>query len=380
MSVRNPTVLIVGGGAAGNACATTLRRSGFEGGIRIVDAAAPVNRTLVNKGVLAGLLTPEQIALPAAPDVERISGHAVGLDLASRTVRLEDGSEVSGDVLVIASGSRPRETAAADGIHRLHTVDDALALAAAVPEPAGARVAIIGAGFIGTELAAHYAGLGADVILIGRSDAPLSAALGAQLGGRLGQLHRDKVDARFGVGSYTVTVRASDVLVEPDAGAPVEADVCIVAQGTEPATEWAGAPAGVEVDDHLRVLGHPSTYAAGSAALLDIDGQRIRIDHWDDSAAQGAHLARTLLHDLQGAEDPGAYRPRTGFTLNAYGSIFAARGILVPAGSERDGTQRWGEGSGPDAAITEFLDGAGELSGIAGVAAGAAVMRAAAAL
>lgn len=381
MSVRTPTVLIVGGGAAGNSCATTLRRSGFEGGIRIVDAevGAPVNRTLVNKGVLTGLLTPEQIALPLAADVERRRGRAVQIDRTSASVRLEDGSEERGDVLVIASGSRSRTLCAAEarGIHRLHTAADALALAAALPAPAGARVAVIGAGFIGTELAAHYAGLGADVTLIGRSEAPLNAALGARLGARLGQLHRHNVNARFGVEAYTATAvgPASEVVLELADGSRIEADACVVAQGTEPATDWAGAPSGIDVDDRLRVRGRSAVYAAGSGALLDIDGLRIRIDHWDDAAAQGAHLARAVLHDWRGGTDPGPYVPRTGFTLNAYGSVFAARGIRLPGGTERED-----EGDGSGATLTEFRDAGGALSGVAGLDAGAAVMRAAAAL
>src|SRR5690554_5973745 len=164
MSTSRASILIIGGGAAGHACARTMRAEGHTGTITIVDGeeGPAINRTLVDTGVLPGLLTPEQLALPALENVEILKSQATHLDGRGRVVTLEGGRELRADAIVLACGSLPSKpdalTLASEGtvVHHLHSASDAVRLREALPEPAGARVAVIGAGFIGTEVASHY--------------------------------------------------------------------------------------------------------------------------------------------------------------------------------------------------------------------------------
>jgi hypothetical protein len=157
-----------------------------------------------------------------------------------------------------------------------------------------------------------------------------------------------------------------------------EADVVVAALGTRPATSWAGDSAGIRVDDRLRALDLPSgVYAAGSAALVSLgSGQQLRIDHWDSAIEQGTHVARVLLHDLLDATDPGAYVPRSGFILRAYGEVITARGVLEPGGQEHPKPVQ--PGGRHDGVLTEFRDADGVITGAAGFNAGAALMNVAA--
>lgn len=381
----NPSVLIVGGGAAGRACAQELLGGGFAGRIQIVDAepGGSINRTLLDKALLPGLLTREQIALPGIEGVAVTSGEAVAADLGTNTVELRDGRRLSADVVVIATGARPRhpegiEAAAEVRLHRLHTADDADALRESIPEAAGRRIAVVGAGFIGTELASHYVAAGAEVVLVGRSSTPLVGALGSEISPRLAALQRERTDARLGAAVRAVTPAGARARLSLSDGSSVEVDAVILAHGAVPATGWAGAADGVGVDDRLRGPG-PGWYAAGSAAYIASGSARITTDHWDAAVAQGRHAARTILHDFLGGEDPGPYRPTTGFTLSAFGSTIAARGLRRPDGSERAAS--WPiEAPRPDAVLTEFVDTDGAVTGVAGLNAGPAVVRAAVAI
>lgn len=390
MSTARSSVLIIGGGAAGHACARTLRAEGHPGSITIVDGerGPAINRTLVDTGVLPGLLTSEQIALPGLEDVEVLKGRAMRLDGRGRAVTLEDGRERRADAIVLACGSAPLLPGALVSgservaVHHLHTASDAVRLREALPEPRGARVAVLGAGFIGTEVASHYAGAGAEVTLLGRSAVPLRAAVGALVARELAAVHREHVNARFGVPVKAVAPGASGepLIVTMADDRIVEADVVVAALGTRPATAWLGCSDGIPVDDHLRALGFPSgVYAAGGAALMTLGGaRRLRVDHWDSAAAQGTHVARVLLHDLLGATDPGAYLPRSGFILRAYGEVIAARGVLAPGGEEL--ARPLGTGNGRTGVVVEFRDVHGVITGVAGFNAGAALIDAAAAM
>lgn len=392
-------VVIVGGGAAGHACAAALRRSGFAGRVTVVDGeeGGAVNRTLVDTGVLPGLLSPEQIRLPPLADVEVWTGRAERLGAAREAgirghlaVALADGRRLEADAVVLACGSDARMPAGLQlssgvGVHLMHTAADATALREALAEPAGRRIVLLGAGFIGTELATHFAGAGAEVVLVGRSALPLRAALGTAVASRLAELHRERIDARLGVDAVAVRERGgvvndgSDaaasrgVEVELSDGTLLEADIAVVAQGTVPATAWAGFVGGVPVDDRLRA--EPAgVYAAGAAAVLDITGERMRIDHWDDSSAQGAHAAAALLHDLGLGEDPGPYLPRAGFTLMAHGTAVAGRGAPLRGAIEQTREVEGGPGAATGL-LSEFVLADGRLCGLAGIAAGPALVR-----
>ncbi len=342
-----------------------------------------INRTLLDKALLPGLLTREQIALPAVEGVAVTSGEATAADLGTKTVELRDGRRLSADAVVIATGAMPRhsdgiDVAAEVALHRLHTADDADALRESIPQADGRRIAVLGAGFIGTELASHYVAEGAEVVLVGRSSTPLVSALGAEISPRLAALQRERTDARLGAAVRAITPNGARAQLSLSDGSSIEVDAVILAQGAVPATAWIGVPDGIRVDDRLRGP-EGGWYAAGSAAYIASGGERLTTDHWDAAVAQGRHAARTILHDFLGGEDPGPYRPTTGFTLSAFGSTIAARGLRRPDGSERAAS--WPiEPPRPDAVLTEFVDAGGEVTGVAGFNAGPAVVRAAAAI
>lgn len=377
-----PTVLVVGGGAAGRACAQELRRSGLAGSIQIVDAepGGPIDRTLLDKALLPGLLTREQIALPPIEEVAVTAGEAMAADFDTRTVELCDGRRLTADAVVIASGAVPRSL---NGIsvpshvrlHRLHTADDVEALKESIPQAVGRRVAVIGAGFSGTELASHYVAAGAEVVLVGRSVLPLEAALGTEISPRLAALLRERTDLRLGTTVQAIASCGARARLSLSDGSSVEVDAVIVAHGSVPATAWTGSPEGIRVDDRLRT-GERGWYAAGSAAYMVSDGMRLTTDHWNAAIAQGEHAARTILHDFLGAEDPGPYRPTTGFNLRAFGSTISVRGLRSPSGSERAAV--WPtEPAHPNAMLTEFVDAHGVVTGVAGFNAGPALAQAA---
>ena len=416
-------MLIIGGGAAGHACAAALHRAQFAGTVSVIDAEAggPITRTLLDTAVLPGLLTPEQIRLPGVEGVTLLHArvhrlHLHGTPGRPHVVVLADGRSVEADAVLLACGSAPRGAGtrlrieAGAQVHSLHTIADIEAIRRAIPDPAGRRVAVLGAGFIGTEVATHFAGAGAEVVLIGRSELPLRSVVGGAVARRLADLHRARVDARLGLEVREVRVvrspRDARGISGPGAelvlsdGSQVEVDAVILAHGTDPATGWAGMPGGAVVDDRLRVVdervvsrsGRPGggeqdaaaakpsgLYAAGGAAVLDVAGHRVRIDHWDDAASQGAHAAATVLSDLGLGPDPGPYLPRAGFTLMAHGAAVAGRGVRLPGAAERDRTVEDGTGASTGE-VTEFIAANGRLCGIAGINAGPAVSRGAARL
>lgn len=389
MTDQRPTVLIIGGGAAGHACASALRREGFDGEVTVVhgEEGPPINRTLVDKGVLPGLLDRDQIALPPVEGVEVLRSRAERLEAAEAAVVLADGRRMRADALVLACGSAPRPLDAripvdpAARLHRLHGAADAVALREAVPDPDGRRIAVLGAGFIGSELATHYAGAGAEVVLVGRSELPMRAAVGSLVAARLAELHRARVDARLGVDVAAILVddATGRTVIELADGSAIDVDAVVVAQGSDPASAWAGWPDGIPVDDRLRAADRAGVYAAGGSALLDLGGARTRIDHWDAAVAQGAHAARAVLHDFGAGEDPGPYLPRSGFTLMAHGSVIGGRGVLLPGGEER--AFAGDEAQLPDGALlAECLAADGSLTALAGFDAGAALVREAARL
>ncbi|MCH1884003.1 FAD/NAD(P)-binding oxidoreductase [Agrococcus sp. ARC_14] len=381
MPAHEHGVVIVGSGAAGHSCARALRSGGFAGRIRLLngEGGPAINRTLVDTGLLPGLLTQEQIALAPLADVEVIDARAMRLDASERTVVLEDGRALRADALVLACGSLPRPLDEALSVdpavrqHTLHGARDADGLRRAIPEPAAASVIVIGSGFIGAEVASHYAGAGARVTLIGRSPLPLRAAVGADIAGRLASLHAERVDARLGV--RIVAVRAARdgaaTVVELEDGSTVTGEALVVAVGSAPALAWAGFDGAIAVDDRFRIPTRPGIYAAGSASAPAMAEGHVRVDHWDAAVSQGAHAARSVLHDLGLGDDPGPWAPTTGFTLVAHGAVIGARGVRGRDAGEATAEL---EGGG---LLTEFSTADGVPSGVVGWNAGPHVARAA---
>jgi NADPH-dependent 2,4-dienoyl-CoA reductase/sulfur reductase-like enzyme len=306
-------IVVVGASLAGLRAAETLRREGYDGGLVLVGAEShlPYDRPPLSKELLAGEWEPEQIALRKQPydDLEldlRLGRRATRLDVAERVVELDDdGERLAFDGLVVATGARPRTlpgTPALDGIFVLRTLDDSLAIRARLDRRP--RVVVIGAGFIGSEVAATCRSRGLDVTVLEMLATPLERAVGPVVGDACGRLHRDHgVDLRCGVkvAGFEGTKRVERVRLAD--GNTIDADVVVVGVGVVPETRWLEG-SGLELVDGVvcdeTCLAAPGIVAAGDVARWPnplFDGERMRVEHWTNATEQGVAAARRLLVD-----------------------------------------------------------------------------------
>jgi 3-phenylpropionate/trans-cinnamate dioxygenase ferredoxin reductase component len=336
-------VVVVGASAAGLATAETLRQEGYEGRITLVGAEPhpPYDRPPLSKQFLAGTWDAERLPLrdsgdyPALGVELRLVARAAGLDPAGRRLLLADGDAVGYDALVVATGVRPRRLPEGHdlaGVHVLRTVDDAAALRDGLAE--GPRTVVIGAGFLGSEIAATARALGLPVTLVDPLPAPLYRPFGAVVGGLAAALHADHgVAVRTGVGVAGLVGTGARVTgVALGDGELVPADLVVVAIGSVPATDWL-AGSGVPVDDGVRCdarcMAAPGVYAAGDvASWFDVRTRtRVRVEHRTHAAEQGAAVARNLL----GGAEP--FTPLPYFWTDQYGTRIQAYGVF-PAGAD----------------------------------------------
>jgi 3-phenylpropionate/trans-cinnamate dioxygenase ferredoxin reductase subunit len=306
------TVAVVGAGLAGLRAAETLRAEGHRGPVVVVGAEPhpPYDRPPLSKQLLAGswgldrvvLRSPEKLA---ALELDwRLGRRAVGLDAAARRLELDDGTSVSFDGLVVASGARPRTIAGTEGVsgvHLLRTLEDCFSLAEATEDPA-TRLVVIGAGFIGSEVAATCRGRGLAVTVIEALPVPLSRVLGEEMGRACGALHgAHGVELRTGAAVAGLRQDAGAVTgVELADGSAVPADVVVVGIGVEPATDWLQG-SGLEVDNGV-VCDATLHAAEGVVVAGDVarwfdpsQDRHRRIEHWENATEQGRHAARSLL-------------------------------------------------------------------------------------
>lgn len=320
MSRPDADLLIAGGGLAAQRCCETLRRLGFDGRIVVLceEPSRPYDRPPLSKSVLVGEEGPAEPSLrPAAwyedQDVELMLGVAAsGLDPGTRAVALSDRpgeataptrrARLRFDRLLIATGSRPRRLPgipAHDLIHELRTYEDALALRTALRARSG-RLAILGAGLVGMEVAAAARALGREVTLIEAADTPLARALPPVLGTWIAYLHRlHGVDVRLGTMVQSVSPRAGSVELGLSDGSVLEAEDVLVAVGTVPATEWLAesglGPGAIEADAGGRTA-LPGVYAAGDVACFHDPylGRALPSQHWEAAVRQGGAVARSI--------------------------------------------------------------------------------------
>lgn len=330
-----PRVVIVGASLAGLTAAETLRQEGFEGPITVVgdEPRHPYDRPPLSKQVLSGAWETERIELPATRvelGIEwRLGSPTVGLHLRDRHVTFEAGPPLSFDGLVIATGASPRQlpgTSEMGGVHTLRTLDDCIAIRTAL-EAGVTRVVVVGAGFIGAEVAATCRGLGVDVTLVEALPVPLWRVLGSEIGTVCADLHRDHgVDVRLGVGVDRIEAdtRGHVSCVRLADGAEVDATLVVVGIGVVPNTAWLQG-SGLSIDDGVlcdaTMLAAPGVVAAGDVARWPnaaFDGEVMRVEHWDNAIASGEHAARRLLAELAGAASIEPFAPVPWFWSDQY--------------------------------------------------------------
>ncbi|MGO8848417.1 NAD(P)/FAD-dependent oxidoreductase [Mycobacterium sp.] len=306
-------IVIVGGGLAAARTAEELRRSEYSGRVTIVsdEVHLPYDRPPLSKEVLRK--EADDVALKPREWYDeqdiilRLGSAATGLDTAARKLTLADGTELGYDELVIATGLVPRRIPSfpdLEGIRVLRSFDESVALR---EHASSARHAVVvGAGFIGCEVAASLRSMGVDVALVEPQPTPLAVVLGEQIGELVARLHRaEGVDVRLGVGVAEVRGKGHvDTVVLTD-GTELPADLVVVGIGSHPATEWL-AGSGVEVDDGVICdeagrTGAPNVWALGDvASWRDATGHQARVEHWSNVADQ----ARAVVPAMLGQEVP----------------------------------------------------------------------------
>ncbi|MFF2510326.1 NAD(P)/FAD-dependent oxidoreductase [Streptomyces sp. NPDC058086] len=302
-------ILVVGASAAGLAAVETLRREGYDGTLTLVgeEAHAPYDRPPLSKQVLGAQWEPERLALRAQAELDgldldlRLGVAATALDAAARTVLLADGTQLSYDGLIVATGVRPRRLPG-EGAHVLRTVDDALTLRERLGH--GRRLVIVGAGFLGAEAAAVARGMGAEVTLLEPAPVPLAHAVGEEVGRVFSAAHLEHgVDLRTGV----IVTEVTEDGVRLAGGELVDADEVLVTIGCVPNTGWL-EDSGLKVADGLVCdqfcAAGTGVYGAGDVARWynPLFGTSMRIEHRTNAAEQGSTAAYNLLH-------PEARRP-----------------------------------------------------------------------
>ena len=361
---RPGRVLVVGAGVAGFTVVDELRHAGFDGAITLVgnETHLPYDRPPLSKQVLLGTWTHERATLTTAQaladlDLDlRLGVAARALDVARRTVTLDDGSELSGDAVVLATGSHavvPSWAHLGSRVIALRTLDDALRLGTLLR--GSTRLAVVGTGFLGLEIAAAARSIGvADVVVAGPLE-PMVTAVGQTVSGRLRTLHESQ--------GVVLDLGKEVVAVDSDlTGATVRfaervarADAAVVALGARPNVAWLSGSGltlvpGVVVDAHGRAA--PGVHAVGEVcAWPDRRGRPRRVDHRQSAGEQ----ARTVAADLLGETDPLALVPY--WWSDQFDVRIQAYGV-----TGRDREERWLDG-GSDAASFALAQRDGDLVG-----------------
>ncbi|MFE7955792.1 NAD(P)/FAD-dependent oxidoreductase [Streptomyces sp. NPDC057413] len=312
------SITVVGASLAGLSTVRALRAEGYDGGIFVVgeERHLPYDRPPLSKDFLKGDIDADALALGDADEydslgVEWLLGErAVRLDPADRSLTLSGGRRLRTDGVVIATGASPRTLPGTDGlagVHTLRTLDDARALRAELLDGLP-RVVVIGAGFIGAEVASTAHRLGLHVTVVEALDVPLERQLGRTMGLVCASLHTDhgvRLLTGTGVAGLSGTDRVTGVRLAD--GRELPADIVVVGVGVRPATDWL-AGSGVPVDDGVVcdagcATGIPGVVAVGDVARCPhpFTGRHARIEHWSNAGEQARTAARTLLTGVPAA-------------------------------------------------------------------------------
>ena len=308
--------LIVGAGLAGSRCAETLRAEGYTGRIVVVgdEPHPPYERPALSKELLAGKRSDLELRPRSFWDEReielRLGTRVLDLGLCGRTAETSAG-RIRWDAVVLATGARARPLRSLPDrpdVHSLRTRADADRLRRRLAP--GARLAVVGAGFVGAEVASTATALGVHVTLLEAGPAPFERLLGREVGLLLADRYRvHGVDVRVeaGVGRIGTGLGGGPQVLQLSDGADIVCDIALVAVGSEPAGDLLG-PAVVQTDA-LGRTNLPGVYACGDVAAWwrPSLGRHIRHEHWTSAAAQGATVARTLLGHGEQLDQPGYF-------------------------------------------------------------------------
>jgi 3-phenylpropionate/trans-cinnamate dioxygenase ferredoxin reductase subunit len=312
------TSVIVGGGVAAAAAVQELRRREFDGRIVVVgeERHVPYERPPLSKEYLRG--EQGRDALPVhseewyrEQDIDlRLGVRAERLDPDGPSVELSDGDRIAGDAVLLATGGRPRRMPGkpSDRVLYLRAVEDADRIRDVIRS---GRLVVVGAGFIGAEVAASARSQGAEVTVLEMGPVPLVRALGEEMGRMYGDIHREHgVDLRTGEGVSSIEETDGGVVVRTSKGDAIEAGAVVVGVGIVPNTELA-EEAGLEIDNGVVVDERCQTSAEGVFACGDVAnhqhptfGRRLRVEHFDNALKMGTHVAGAMLGDRAPFTDP----------------------------------------------------------------------------
>lgn len=381
-SIAEPpdSVVILGAGPAGAAAAETLRHEGYDGPVTMigVEDTVPIDRPNLSKDYLAGTAPEDWMPLRgegfyAERDIDlRLGSRVVAIDTDRRVLELADGDHISYGALLLATGADPihldLEGADRQRVHYLRTLADSRAI---IDDAADANaVAIIGASFIGLEVAASLRARDLEVHVVAPEDVPMARILGEEMGAFIKSLHEEH-GVILHLGATATSVDQAGLLLSD--GSSVPADLVVVGVGVRPATALA-EQAGIEVDrgvitdEHLRTS-DPHVWAAGDIARYPDErfGGRIRVEHFVVAERQGQAAARSILgRGLPYREVPFFWSQHYDVRINYVGHAEGWDEVVVDGSiADRDATIQLVQGGATRAVVTVARDRASLLSEVA---------------
>jgi NADPH-dependent 2,4-dienoyl-CoA reductase/sulfur reductase-like enzyme len=346
-------IVVVGASLAGLSVARALRQQGYDGRLSIVGAEKhrPYDRPPLSKSFLAGSVQAEELLLESddedlAADW-RLGATAVTLRPSERAVELADGAQLTADAVVLATGATPVRPFAPGllGVHTLRTLDDAVALRAELVP--GGRLVVVGAGFIGAEVAATAAGLGLDVTVVEAAPVPLAGPLGPQMGAAVAALHAAHgVRLVTGVGVTGLSGTGRVAAVELGDGRSLPADVVVLGVGVRPNVGWL-AGSGLDVTDGVRCDSVGTTTIGAVFAVGDCAtwfdpalGEHHRLEHWTGARERAAIAVAALLSggtERRAGRPPYFWSDQYGSTIQVAGHTRGSTSVTVEEGSVTGG-------------------------------------------